>query len=173
MSIRLVPAPIAVHYSPVSENEELFSREYHKLSEIDDDPISQWLKISKARGEIAQSDPVMLNLIVELHRKVDNLEKFLKHEEPVRLILSNYSDIESIGFSHFKLTKDLFSVGVEYYGRFEIPIYPKREIGVYFRAIEPNIAEILKMHGRDEKEWNTYLTSRERILIREMKEGKN
>ncbi len=173
MSIRFVPAPIAIRYSPVAENEELFSREYHKLSQTDEDPISQWLKLAKARGETTQSDPVLLNLVVELHRKLDNLERFLKDEVPVRLPLAEGSDIESIGFSHFKLTKNILHVGTEYYGRIEMPVYPKRDVGVYFRAIEPNVAEIMKMHERDEKEWSTYLTARERILIREMKEGKN
>lgn len=173
MSVRLVSAPISILYSPVSENEELFSREYHKLSQSDDDPIAQWLKISKARGDTAQSDPVMLNLVVELHRKIENLERLIKNEEPVRIELSSHSDIDSIGYLHFKLTKDVLQVGAEYYGRIEMPVYPKRDVGVYFKAIETNMAEILKMHERDEKEWNTYLTARERILIREMKEGKN
>ncbi len=173
MSVRLVPAPISIHFSPVTENEDEFSREYHKLSQTDDDPIAQWLKLAKARGETSQSDPVMLNLMVELHRKIDNLEKFIKDEKPVRIELMYSADIESIGFNHFKLTTDKFSAGVDYYGRIEMPVYPKRDVGVYFRAVDGNLAEIIKMHERDEREWSTYLTARERILIREMKEGKS
>lgn len=173
MSIRLVPAPISVVFSPAAEDEEAFLREYHKLSQTDDDPIAQWLKLAKARGETAQSDPVLLNLMVELHRKIDDLEKLIKNEEPVRIELAQSADIESIGFQHFKLTSDLLAAGTEYYGRIDMPVYPKRDVGVYFRALDSNIAEITKMHERDEKEWNTYLTARERVLIREMKEGKN
>ncbi|MBU0631986.1 hypothetical protein KKA17_05015 [bacterium] len=173
MNIRLVPAPISVVFSPAIEDEEGFSREYHKLSQTDDDPISQWLKLAKARGETSQSDPVLLNLMVELHRKIDNLEKFIKNEVPVRIDLKSAVDIESIGFHHFKVKEKVLIPETEYYGRIEMPVYPKRDIGVYFKAIDTNIAEIIKMHERDEKEWNTYLTARERILIREMKEGKS
>lgn len=173
MSVRLVPAPISIVFSPVTEDEESFLREYHKLSQTDDDPISQWLKLAKARGETTQSDPILLNLMVELHRKIDNLEKFIKNEIPVRIDLMLSADIESIGFNHFKLKGDLLSEGVEYYGRIEMPVYPKRDVGVYFRAVDSSLAEIIKMHERDEREWSTYLTARERILIREMKEDKS
>lgn len=173
MNIRLVPAPISIVFSPVTEDEEGFLREYHKLSQTDDDPISQWLKLAKARGETAQSDPVLLNLMVELHRKIDHLEQFIKNEIPVRIELSQSADIESIGFNHFKLKDELLTEGVEYYGRIEMPVYPKRDVGVYFKAVDGSIAEITKIHERDEKEWSTYLTARERILIREMKEGKS
>jgi hypothetical protein len=173
MSVRLVPAPISITYAPVSENAEEFLREYHKLSEIDDDPIAQWLKISKAKGYTAQSDPVILNLLIELYRKVDGLEKFLKNEEPVRAHLSSSCDIESIGFSYFQLTQNALHVGDEYYGRVEMPVYPKRDIALFFKAIDTNLAEITKMHLEDEKAWNIYLTARERIMIREMKESKS
>ncbi|WP_345993335.1 hypothetical protein [Sulfurimonas sp. HSL-1716] len=173
MNIRLVPAPISITFSPAAEDEENFLREYHKLSQTDDDPIAQWLKLAKARGDTSQSDPVLLNLMVELHRKIDELEKFIKDEKPVRIELMHHADIESIGFHHFKIKEEILSAGVEYYGRIEMPVYPKRDIGIYFKALDGDIAEIIKMHDRDEKEWNTYLTARERILIREMKEGKS
>ncbi len=172
MSVRLVPAPISIAYSAVSENEEQFLREYHKLSQVDDDPISQWLKISKAKGHTAESDPVILNLLIELYRKIDSLEKYIKKDAPVRIALSESCDIESIGLLHFKLTQAPLHVGTTYYGRVEMPVYPKRELALFFKAIDTNLAEITKMHLEDEREWNVYLTARERILIREMKESR-
>ena len=172
MNIRLIPAPISLQFSPQSQNEEAFSREYHRLSESDDDPIAQWLKMAKARGETSQSDPVLLNLMVELHRKVDSLEKLIKNEEPERVKLLTNADIESIGFKNFQLKSALMEEGMEYYGRIEMPVYPQRDVGVYFKALTKEIAEITKMHERDEREWNAYVTARERVLIREMKEEK-
>lgn len=173
MNIRLVSAPISIVFSPASEDEEGFLREYHKLSQTDDDAISQWIKLAKARGDTSESDPILLNLMVELHRKIDNVERLIKNEKPVRIDLSNSADIESIGYHHFKVKGDLFSEGTEYYGRIEMPLYPKRDVGVFFRALDSNLVEIVKMHDRDEREWNTYLTARERILIREMKEARH
>jgi hypothetical protein len=169
---RLVPAPISIDFSEVDLNKEAFEREFQQLSESDDDPISQWLKLAKARGETAESDQVLLKLVVELHRKIDALEAFLKNETPKRLSLMQHAEIESIGFEHFKLKEPLLEEGKLYYGRIAMPVHPKRDIGVFFKALTSKLAEIVRMHERDEKEWAAYMTARERILIRELREKK-
>lgn len=170
---RLVPAPISICYSEAHLDEEGYEREYQSLSESDDDPISQWLKLAKARGETSQSDPVILNLLVELHRKIDALEAFLKNEIPKRLSLVHESEIESIGFEHFKLKEDGFEVGKIYYGRIEMPIHPKRDVAVFFEAQSERLAKFIRIHERDEKEWASYMTARERVQIRELREKRS
>jgi len=170
MDIRLVQAPISLVYSPANLDKELYYREYQQLNESDDDAISQWLKIAKAKGDTSETDPVLLNLVVELHRKIDALERFLKDEEPNRLSLLHESEIESIGFEYFKIQDEIFEVGVEYYARIEMPVHPKRDVPIFFEAVEPSLAKITKIHERDEKEWGAYLTARERVLIREARE---
>ena len=167
MQPRLVPAPISIVFSQSDINPELFEREYHQLSESDDNAINQWLKLAKARGDTADTDPVLLNLLVELHNKIDALEMFIKDEVPSRVSLTAEAQIESIGFEYFNLSEKLLDEGVEYYGRVEMPVHPKRDVAVFFRAVDDSLAEITKMHERDEKEWGAYLTARERVLIRE------
>ncbi len=169
MSIRLIDAPIAISFDLLSHNEEQYEREYHQLSEADDDPINRWLKMAKARGETSESDPVMLKLMVELHRKVDNLEQLIKNEKPKRLELATHEMIESVGFENFKLKHNSFKSEALYYGRLEVPVHPKRDIGVFFKAEDETLAKIVKMHERDIKDWGAYVTARERIMIREMR----
>ncbi|WP_456381461.1 hypothetical protein [Hydrogenimonas sp.] len=171
--IRLVPAPLEIDFEKVvPEREEAFEREFQRLSETDDDPIGQWLKLAKARGETKETDPVLLHLLVELHRKVDQLTQIVKNEEPERIALSFHAEIESIGFEHFSLKEPLLERGKRYYGRIAMPLFPKRDMGVWFEAQGDRLAKIVRMHERDEKEWNAYVTARERIMIREIK-GKN
>ena len=169
---RLVPAPISIEFSEASLNKEAYEREFQKLSESDDDPISQWLKLAKARGDTAETDPVLLNLVVELHRKIDALEAFLKNEVPKRVSLTQEAEIDSIGFEHFKLKEPLLEAGKIYYGRVAMPVHPKRDVGLFFKAVDSQLAEIVRMHERDEKEWAAYMTARERILIRQTREKK-
>jgi len=170
MSVRLVPAPISIVFSEVGDSFEVYEREYHQLSESDDNAINQWLKMAKARGETAETDPVLLNLVVELHNKIDALEMFLKNEQPKRISLTVEAQIDAIGFEHFNLKDELLEEGREYYGRVEMPVHPKRDIGVFFKAQSKTLAEITKIHDRDEKEWSAYMVARERVLIREAKE---
>ncbi len=169
MSVRLVPAPISLVFSEATLNKELYLREYSELSESDDDPISQWLKLAKGRGETSDTDPVLLNLVVELHRKIDALEMFLKNEVPKRVSLTAKVKIEAIGFEHFKLSEDILDEGIEYYGRVEMPVHPKRDVAIFFKALDKSLAQIIKIHERDEREWGVYMTARERVLIREAK----
>ena len=172
MEPRLIQAPISLVFSQVDVNQELFEREYHQLSESEDNAINQWLKLAKARGETSDTDPVLLNLVVELHNKIDALEMFLKNEEPVRVSLTAQAEIDSIGFEHFNLGDSLLEEGIEYYGRIEMPVHPKRDVGVFFKAQSETLAKITRIHDRDEQEWGAYMTARERVLIREAREKK-
>ena len=167
---RLVQAPISLVFSEADLDKEAYEREYQQLSETDDDPISQWLKLAKARGDTRETDPVLLQLVVELHRKIDSLEMFLKDEVPTRISLLSHVKIDSIGFEHFNVEDAIFEAGKLYYGRIEMPVYPKRDVGVFFNAQSETLAKIIKMHDRDEKEWSAYMTARERVLIREARE---
>ena len=167
--VRLVNAPINLVYDEASLDLENYEREFHQMSESDDDPIGQWLKLAKARGETSESDPVVLSLMVELYRKIDKLEQILTMSTPIRLSLTNEAMIESIGFEHFKLKDEILETGKRYYGRVAMPIHPKRDISVFFEAVTPSLAKIVQMHDRDEREWASYLTARERIMIRQLK----
>ncbi|QSZ41004.1 hypothetical protein GJV85_02365 [Sulfurimonas aquatica] len=169
---RLVAAPIHIYFSEAETDLLTYEREYQQLSETDDDPISQWLKLAKARGDTRETDQVLLQLVVELHRKVDALEMFIKDEKPSRVSLTNEMQINSIGFEYFNLEEPSLDVGKIYYGRIEMPVYPKHDVGVFFEALSPTLAKFTKMHERDEKEWAAYMTARERILIREAREKK-
>lgn len=170
MDIRLIPAPISVTFSLDDEENERFKREYDSLAESDDDAVGQWLKLAKARGETSESDQVMLTLVTELHRKVDQIIQKLEKSENELIPLENEAEIDGINFDFFALKSDLFIPGKRYYGRVAMPTFPKRDVAVYFKALDGRTAEIALMHQRDRKEWDSYVTSRERAMIRELKE---
>jgi hypothetical protein len=172
MQPRLIQAPISITFSQADVNPQMYEREYHQLSESEDNAINQWLKLAKARGETSDTDPVLLNLVVELHNKLDALELFLKDEVPHRVPLTVATHIDAIGFEYFNLLDAVLEQDVEYYGRIEMPVHPKRDIGVFFKAQSETLAKITRMHERDEREWGAYMTARERVLIREAREKK-
>ncbi|MDX1808478.1 MAG: hypothetical protein R3331_02950 [Sulfurospirillaceae bacterium] len=167
--IRFVEAPLKIWFDEIDDNEEMYKREYDKLSNIDDDNLGQWLKLAKARGETGESDQVLLTLLVELHRKVDELSAFVKNEKPDFIDLQYNKDIEGIGHEHFKLIEGNLKENVKYYGRIFMPVFPKREVPVFFIGLDSNIAQIYMLHEKDKKDWSFYMNARERAIIREMK----
>lgn len=166
---RLVKAPIEVEYDFFHENQKVYEREYHTLTQTDNDPVGQWIKLAKAKGETSETDDIVLKLLVELHRKVDSLTQLIKEEEPKKIKLPFHARIEAVGFEHLKFEKPVLKKGSVYYSRVAMPIFPQRDIAVLFKAQDESLAQIVKIHGQDEKEWAAYVTARERVMIREQK----
>ncbi len=170
MDIRLVKSVLNVHLESMhGVCDEAFKKEYRILSDFEEDAVGQWLKLAKARGETSDSDDVLLTLLVELHKKVDLLTALIKNEERELLKLKLSTKICEIGFDHIKIEDDLLKNEEEYYCRIEMPVFPKREMPLFVKAVDKNIAQIVLMHEKDQKDWNAYVTARERIMIREMK----
>lgn len=173
MSLFLVEAALEISFSEANVDRYEYDREYIQLSDGENDPINQWLKIARSKRDTVDTDPILLSLIVELHKKIDSLERLIKNEQIKRVELTNNNEpIDSIGFEHFKLKNPVLSEGVEYYGRIELPVHPKREIGIFFKTQDSSLAKIVRIHEKDERDWSLYLTARERAIIRMAKEAK-
>lgn len=168
-SLRWITAPLELVFDLEREREAAFRLEFEKLAESDDDPLGQWLKLARARGETKESDPVMLAILVELHHKIDELTARLNGEEKVRLDLGGPVRVEGINYTHFLLQEPQLIAGERYYGRMRMPVFPQREIPLYFLAKEPTVGELAILHERDQKAWDAYTASRERAMIRQMK----
>ena len=170
MDVRFVATSLTIHLELMDgSSDELFKKEYRVLSDFEEDAVGQWLKLAKARGETSESDDVLIRLMVELHKKVDVLTALIKKEERQLLKLEVDSKINGIGFDHIRLEDDIFQKDKEYYCRIEMPVFPKREMPVFAKALDANSAQIILMHEADQRDWNAYVTARERIMIREMK----
>lgn len=170
MKVTLYRAPIEMSLSIVDDNNKIkFKREFDSLGEADDDPIGNWVKIAKSQGN-NDTDSLLLKLIVEMHRKIDTLQQIVENKEAEYIKLSTDIYIKSVGYEYFKLDDGfLLEDDKQYYGRIIMPIFPKRQVAVFFTKHEDNIVKIDIMHNRDIKEWDFYVSSRERAMIREMR----
>ncbi|MDR2906294.1 MAG: hypothetical protein LBU73_10130 [Helicobacteraceae bacterium] len=170
--MRWIEAPITIEFSAESLAPEDFKREFATLAESDDDPLSEWVKLARARGETKESDAVMLAMVIDLHRKIDELTRIVKGETKPRLALTHAAPISGLNFTHFRLESPLFAAGQTYYGRISLPVFPMRDVGLFFEAASECVAKKTLMHDRDEKAWDNYVASRERVMIRAMKGNK-
>ena len=164
--MRFIPAPLKIEFE---EEKREFKEEYDKLGAEIDDPVGQYIKIAKARGETKESDKVLLELVIALHRKIDDLTNLIKNEKKELMNLKYLAKITEIGYEYIKLKEPLLNKNQNYYGRLEIPFFPQREVPIYFIAIDKYIGEILIMHDRDIKDYNAFVAARERAIIREKK----
>ncbi len=167
--IRLIDTILQMSFEEVSKRENEFKKEYNLLSEIEDDSMGHWLRRVKASGEAKETDQVLLTLIVELHRKIDELSAFIKQETKEFLKLENKATINKIGFHHIHIENAIFELNMNYYARVNMPFFPKREVPIFIKALSKNLAQIVYIHDKDQKDWNAYLMAKEREQIREKK----
>lgn len=168
--MRLVPANLDIVFEETGEREHEFLREFDKLSGNEDDPLGAWIKRAKAKGDTKESDQVILTLLVELHRKFDELNAYIKNEKFVKLELAQSGVLEGINFENFRIKEAKFKNGARYYGRIFMPIFPKRDVAIFFEALDEKTAKITRINESDESDYNGYVTARERAMIRELKE---
>ena len=168
--IRFVPATLEFFYEEIFDsNKKMFQEEYNKLSEYTNSDIEEWLKKAKAKGLTEDSDKVLITLLVELHKKVDRLESILKNDEDKNIPLQHSSKIVGINFDYIK-TKNLdFLEGKSYYARIVMPTFPKREIPLFIVGISSSIAKINLISQKNLEDWNSFVMSKEREYIRELK----
>ena len=164
--MRLIPAPLSIEFE---EDKEEFKSEYDKLGAEIDDPIGQYIKMAKARGETSDTDKVLLELVIALHRKVDELTKLIKNETKELIPLKYNEKITDVGYEYFKFKNPVLTKNQKYYGRLNISFFPEREVPIYFIAVDERVAEIILMHDRDIKDYNAFVAARERAIIREKK----
>ena len=164
--MRFVPAYVKIEFDEFNEK---LKEEFDKLGSESEDPIGQYIKLAKARGETKDTDPILLELLVALHRKIDELTALIKNEKKEFIPLRYVSETDGLGFEYFRIKDNLFKKNTKYYGRFDLPVFPERKVPVIFEGFSENIARIIHMHDRDIKDYNAYITARERAIIREMK----
>lgn len=171
-NIRFVDASLEIEFEQGSQETASFLQEYYALLSLNDDPVGAWLKSSKVRKDVEESDPILLTLLVELHRKVDTLTHLVTSDKPLHLPLEHKGHLNAIAHGYFRFESDVLLPNVSYYARIAMPTFPRRKIPLFFEALTSNTAKIVAMHEEDENDWSAYMVACERIMIRQMK-GKN
>mgnify|MGYP003598782472 FL=1 len=168
-NIRLVETSLNIVFSKGNSDDKAYKQEFMSLLMLYDDPLSLWLNSDKIRKQSQESDQVLLTLVAELHRKIDTLSMQLNNKNASHLQLEKKERINAIGFEYFGFEEACLVQGWTYYGRIDMPVFPRREVALFFEALSPYVAKITLMHEDDKKDWGAYMVACERAMIRRMK----
>ena len=127
------------------------------------------MKYARAKADSREADDIVLKLLVTLHYKLDEIKNILTDNVRQFVKLESKENVEALGHSVIIMPKAVFQKGAQYYARIDLPVFPERLIPIFLEAIEPKVAKVKRIHERDERDWDSYITSRERSLIRELK----
>jgi hypothetical protein len=168
-NVRLVKASLNAVFEEGSPEVEEFHKEFNSLHMLHDDPLSVWLKSEKIRKESEDTDKVLLTLLAELHRKIDELSLKLTMPGPMHIPLEHSGLIEFVGHGYFMFDKEHLHVGKRYYARIHMPTFPRRYLPLFFEAHSEKMGKIVLMHEDDKRDWSSYMAACERAMIRQMK----
>lgn len=166
---RIVRCVINVGIKEVQEidGESLF--EFSQLNQLEESGVEKWLKLAKNKDD--EGDEVLLELLLEVYKKLEKIEKKLFFDNDGMLKLSETIQTHHIGHGILCFQKALKSGGI-YYGRIDLPIFPSKLVPFYMEMLTPNIAKIIRMGATHTKSYDSYVAECERIEIREKKEGR-
>lgn len=169
---RLISTALKIEFDKVHTNAESYALEFNKLTQNDEDPIGEWLRLMRAKkGNLEGENAIILELLVEIYRKIEALENRMEGTAKVYVPLGNQSIVQTIGHGCFALLNANLSENTLYYGRIELPTFPTRIVPIYF-IYHSELAWIEQIHTRDEIEWDGYVAGKERALIRSLKLNK-
>jgi len=166
---RMVKVPLVLEWEEVGTRGAEFEREFLLLSDLEDDPLGQYIKLAKARGETKYSDELTIQLLIALHQKVDTLTRLLQNEAREYLALAQKGALHSMGHEGLLMEESCFKEGELYYARINLPVFPQRIVALFISADSDKQAHVQRIHDKDRRDWDSYIVSRERAFIREAK----
>lgn len=168
LETRIARCVLDVEAQEVEEIEGKYLQEYIRLNQIEESGIEKWLKLSKGRDY--DGDEVVLELLVEVYKKLERLEQKLSIQKSPLLPLSQKLQTHSIGHGVLCFEEDL-EVGKTYYARFDLPVFPSKIVPLFFTMLTPKIAKITKIGTMHNKSYDGYVVECERMEIRSKREG--
>lgn len=166
---RIVRCVIDVGIKEVEEMGGESLSEFSQLNQLEESGVEKWLKLVKNKED--EENPILLELLLEVYKKLEKIEKRLFLDDDGMLKLSDVIQTHHIGHGILCFQKELKKGGI-YYGRIDLPVFPSKLVPFYMEMLTPNIARIIKMGAAHTKSYDSYVAECERIEIREKKEGK-
>lgn len=168
LETRIARCVLDIEVQEVQEIDGKYFQEYIALNQIEESGIEKWLKLSKGRDY--EGDEVMLELLVEVYKKLERLEQKLSIKENPYLPLELSLKTHSIGHGVICFEEELREGGL-YYGRIDLPIFPSKIIPVFFKMLTPLVGKIIKIGTMHNQSYDTYVVECERMEIRSRREG--
>lgn len=163
IATRIVPCSIEISYDRSSD---IYEEEYIRIVDNNSDGFENYLEKLKSKNKIDGDTEVILEVLAQIYHKVVAIEKTIHQNEDKLELLQKQGVICALGHGVICTHSMDFEVGMSYYLRFELPVFPKRMIGVFGEAIDGQVIKITKMHQKDIEDFDMYIANKEMENLR-------
>ncbi|MCE3047561.1 hypothetical protein [Helicobacter kayseriensis] len=164
---RIVRSALEIKMKEVEEIGGESLEEFHHLNQKEEMGIDRWLRLAKGREY--DGDEVMLELLLEIYKKLEHIQQQIS-PTPTSLLHLEQSSLTCYIGHEFLCLKEKMQEGKMYYARVDLPSFPNKLIPFYLKMLTPNIARIIKMGEMHTRSYDSYIVECERLEIRSKKE---
>ncbi len=173
LETRLVKARLNIEFQLLSDSiESRVLEEYQVITQLHNNSIDKWLHSLQAKSgdcKCGGGSLILGEMLVHIYRKLEHIENIIIGSEVRYVPLENISHTEQLGHGVILLDSVTLQKDKQYYIRLSLPIFPARCIPLFAIAIEENILKIIKIGDRDLKDYDSYIVSVEREMLKARK----
>ncbi|MDO7253488.1 hypothetical protein [Helicobacter cappadocius] len=160
---RIVPCALELLYA---KDSGIYNQEYNQITNINTDGFEQWLERLKSKNKLDGDNEIILEVLDQIYRKLISIENLINKNEIKLYPLEKKGFISALGHGVICTEIADFEVDVDYYLRFELPVFPKRIVAIFGKAIDRRVVKITKMHQKNIEDFDMYIANKEMENLR-------
>lgn len=170
---RLVDSRLSVEFGIL--NDSLHTQaleEYNALTQLHKNSIENWLHSLKLRSgdcKCGAGSVVLGEMLVHIYKKIEHLEHLITKSQVSYIPLESIAHSTKLGHGIIILDSAQLIINEKYYARIMLPIFPARCVPIFATAKENNVLQVTKIGDQDLKDYDSYIVSIEREMLKARK----
>ena len=169
---RLGKCSLSVAYEHINEQRaQSYEEEFAALAGFEQSPMLKWIKTMHSKNTLSEAGMVIVEILTEMYKKLDKLERLLTHKEENLLPLACEGRLAFVGHNALCLGagQSFGEIGSRIYARVFVPLFPERIVGIFAKVLHPQIAQIEHIHIKNRTYFDTFVAECERSMILDAK----
>lgn len=178
LETRLVDASLQIELQVLDDSIELEAiKEYEVITQLHANSIDKWLSSLKAKSgdcKCGGGTAILGEMLVHIYKKLEHLENLITDSHEKYIPLKHSIHTKQLGHGAIildstMLDSTLLEIDKQYYVRLFLPVFPVRCVPLFAVAKDTQILQIKKMADRDLKDYDSYIVSIEREMLKARK----
>lgn len=173
LETRLVDASLQIELQVLDDSIELEAiKEYEVITQLHANSIDKWLSSLKAKSgdcKCGGGTAILGEMLVHIYKKLEHLENLITDSHEKYIPLKHSIHTKQLGHGAIILDSTPLEIDKQYYVRLFLPVFPVRCVPLFAIAKDTQILQIKKMADRDLKDYDSYIVSIEREMLKARK----
>lgn len=173
LETRLVEARLQIELQALDDSIALeANKEYETITQLHGNSIDKWLSSLKAKSgdcKCGGGTAILGEMLVHIYKKLEHIENLITDSSTQYIPLKHSTHTTQLGHGVILLDSVHLVTESQYYVRLFLPVFPVRCVPLFAIAKDNGVLKIKKMADRDIKDYDGYIVSIEREMLKARK----